>query len=85
MSNYSLPGNPNETLTREQAVEYMVDCCLNVEETEWASASVRLVGMGRKTKNDAIKDIQEVAMLSFVKVDGAMLEEVYQTVEDNLL
>jgi hypothetical protein len=78
--NYALPGNPNDTLDRKAAVDYLVDCCLNVEETEWASCSVRM-----KSQTEAMCDISEVADLSFVKADMAMIKEVYNTVKDNLL
>jgi len=78
--NYALPGNPNETLDRKLAVEYLVDCCLNVEETEWAACSVK-----HNPKNKGLADIEEVAVLSFVKVDEKMLNEVYDTVKENAL
>ena len=79
-ANYALPGNPNEFLNRKAALDYLVDCCLNVEETEWAACSVRV-----KPKNDAIKDIHEVSYLSFVKADTNMLNEAYDIIKDNLL
>jgi len=84
-TNYALPGNPNETLDRKNALWYLVDACINGEETEWAQCSVRLVGMGKKTKADALKDIREVAGIICVDARDDMLEEAYDIIKDNLL
>jgi len=78
MKNFSLPGNPNETLDRKAAIDYLVDCCLNVEETEWAACSV-----ARNPKSVGLADIKEVSYLSFVEVDEKMLNEVYDIVKEN--
>jgi hypothetical protein len=87
--NYALNGNPNEFFTRKQALDYLVDACINVEECEWASCSVRLVGVrceGKvKTKADALKDIREVAGIVAVEADDLMLLAAYDTIKDNLL
>jgi len=88
-TNYSLPGNPNQTLNRKAALDYLVDACINYEDCEWASASVRLVGVrcgGKvKTKADALKDIREVAGIVGVDARDDMLEEAYDIIKDNLL
>ena len=80
-ANFALPGNPNEFLDRKAALDYLVDCCLNVEETEW-------VGWGSiKTKNmeACLVDINEVATKEFIKVDTKLLCEVYNTLKENQL
>ena len=88
-TNYSLPGNPNEFFTRKQALDYLVDACINDEECEWASCSVRLVGVrceGKvKTKADALKDIREVAGIVCVDACDDMLLEAYDIIKENLL
>ena len=79
--NYSLPPtNPNVFLDRKQALEYLVDECINGSETEWAACSVRL-----KSKSDAMKDIREVAGIVGVDARDDMLEEAYDIIKDNLL
>jgi hypothetical protein len=81
--NYALPGNPNETLTKKQAIEHVVDACINDEECEWAACSVTMVIKGHKTKADAIKDITEVAKLSFTIMTDEMIEKAYQDIYKN--
>jgi hypothetical protein len=80
MKNYALPGNSNETLNRVAAIDYLVDSCLNNEECEWASCSVRI-----KTKNSAMSDIAEVARSEYIDYDNEMLEKVYDTIKMNLI
>ncbi len=80
MKNFALPGNPNDTLSRKAALDYLVDCCLNVEETEWAACSVRV-----KPMDEAINDIAKVARLSFVDYDDMMLVAAYDIIQENIL
>lgn len=68
----------NETMTKKQAIDHVVDTCLNVEEYEWAGCSVTMVIRGHKTKEDAIKDITEVANKCFAKIDDDLIEKAYQ-------
>ena len=77
---YTLTDYPTETLTKKKAIESLVDTCLNVEEYEWAGCSVNMVirGHGHKTKEDAIKDITEVANKCFTKVDDDLIEKAYK-------
>ena len=84
-TNFALANNPNKFLSRSAAVEYLVDACINGCETEWANASVRMVGMGYKTKSDALKDIREVASIVDVYVNDDMLYEAYEVIEANLI
>lgn len=88
-TNFSLPGNPNEFMDRKQALDYLVDACINDEECEWAACSVRLVGVrceGKvKTKAEAINDIAEVAGIVGVDADDLMLLAAYDTIEENLI
>lgn len=80
-TNYALPGNPNETMTRSKAVDYLVDCCLNVEDFEWSGCSVMM-----KSKDEAIKDIKEVAALAFVLADESMIDDVHSIIwNDDLM
>jgi hypothetical protein len=74
-TNFSLPGNPNEFMDRKTATWYLVDCCLNVEETEWVACSVQ-----RNPKPAGLAAVAECAVLSLVKADAKMLLEVYETV-----
>jgi hypothetical protein len=84
--NYSLPPtNPNVFLDRKQALDYLVDECINGSETEWAQCSVRLCGMGRKSKTDALKDIREVAGIVGVDARDDMLLEAFDIINENLL
>lgn len=83
--NYSLTGNPNEFMDRKLALAYLVDECINGCETELAQCSVRQVGMGYKSKSDALKDIREVAGIVGVDARDDMLEEAYDIIKDNLL
>lgn len=84
--NYSLPPtNPNVFLDRKGALEYLVDECINGSQTEWVYTSVRLVGMGVKSRSDALKDIREVAGIVGVDARDDMLEEAFDIIKENLL
>jgi hypothetical protein len=80
---YTLTDYPTETVTKKQAIESLVDTCLNVEEYEWAGCSVTMVIRGHKTKADAIKDIMEVANKCFTKVDDDLIEKAYKKLYEN--
>lgn len=77
--NYSVfPLNPNEFLSRQAALDYLVDACINVEEYEWAACSVKL-----KSRKDAEADIIEVANAIGVKFDATFISEAYAQIEEN--
>jgi hypothetical protein len=78
MKNFALPGNPNETLTRDSAIRYLVDQAINNEELEWTACSIWW-----NPKEQGMKDLVECAELACVKVDSKMLQEVYDTVKAN--
>jgi hypothetical protein len=79
-TNYALNGNPNPTLTRKGAFEYLVDQAINNEELEWAACSV-----WRNPKEQGLKDLQKCAELACVLIDEKLLNEVYNKVKENEL
>lgn len=85
IKNYALPGNPNDHFTRLQAIQWLADACINDEECEWAACSVRLVGMGLKSKEDALRDITKVGEISCILTDEQIVAEVYTIIQENLL
>ena len=79
--NYSIyPLNPNEFLSRTAAIQHLVDACINVEEYEWASCSVRM-----KSRIDAEADIIEVANAIGVKYDADLISEVYTEIKESII
>lgn len=76
--------NPNPSLTREKAIEYLVDGAINSEETEWVGASVLLHVRGQRTEEEAKAHVREMAALEGVRVDEPMVDEIFNAVKQEM-
>ncbi len=76
--NYALPGNPNPTATRKQAIDWIVDAAFNHPEYEWASCSVKL-----KPMIEAVADLAEVAKGINIAANNRMILAAYDRIKND--